>query len=47
MRNISKEGINLISVRTEIHRGKSLVGKRRCVLATVGKSCALFASKIE
>lgn len=42
MRNLGKEGIDLISVRTEIHRGKSLVRKRRSVLATVGKSCALF-----
>lgn len=45
--NTGKEGINLISFRTEVHTGERLNGKRRCVVATVGKSCALFTSGIE
>lgn len=47
MRNVGKEGINLVLFRTEIHRGKSQVRKRRYALATVGKSSALFTSEID
>lgn len=47
MRNVGKEGIYLVPVTTEMQRGKSLVRKRRCVLATVGKSCTFFTSKID